>query len=100
MKKTRKNLKSAQNKSDEKFAKKVICQMIASVLIFAVVFANSKLSNSFSVKLNNGIRHYLCVSADFDKVVDNAKAYFDNFINSRQSVPVNSGDVFDTKEDK
>ncbi len=99
MKKTRKNSRIAQNKSDERFAKKVICQMVASFLIFVAVFANSKLSNSFSVKLNNSIRHYLCVSVDFDKLVDNAKAYFDNFVNSRQSVPVNSGDVYDTKED-
>lgn len=99
MKKIRRSSKATQNKKDEIFANKVICQMIASIVIFITVFANSKLSNPVSVKINNAIRHYICVSADFGVAVNNAKAYFDNFMNNEKSVPVNSSDYLETKED-
>ena len=99
MKKTRRNLRQAQNKSDERFAKKVICQVIVSVLIYITVFVNSKLTNSFSVQVNEGIKYYLCTSADFNVIINQTKAYLDNFMNNRQSVPVNSDNTFESKEE-
>ena len=99
MKKTRKTSRITQNKNDERFAKKVICQMTVCIFVFITIFINSKLSNQFSVQVNNAIRHYLYVSMDFDEVVENAKAYYNRFMNDKQSMPVNSDNTLDTKEE-
>lgn len=99
MKKTKRNSRVTQNKNDEIFAQKVVRQFVVSLLIFVVIFANSKLPNSFSVKVNDFIRHCLCTSVDFDKVVSTAKAYYDNIINKQQSMPVNSADDTVSVED-
>lgn len=99
MKKTKRNPRAEQSKNDEIFAKKVISQLIISIFIFVVIFTNSKLPNSFSAKVNNYVRHYLVTSVDFERVVSTAKVYFDSFMNTKQSVPVNSADDTVSVED-
>lgn len=99
MKKRKKNSRITHNKNEDKFANKVIIQFFVCMLIFVVCFANSKLSNDVSRQINNQIKHYLCVSVDFDKVIITAKNYFESFINSRESVPVNATEELESKDD-
>ena len=99
MKKTKRNPRAIQSKNDEMFAKKIISQVITSFLVFIVLFANSKLPNGFSARVNNYVKHYLVTSVDFDKAISTAKVYFDNFMNTNQSVPVSSTDDTVSAED-
>ena len=99
MKKIRKNSRAAHNKQDEYFAKKVVCQIIVCVLVYVTVFTNSKLTNPVSVKINNRIKQYLCVSVDFDKVINTARVYVEKLINEQQAIPVDAGDISDSKDD-
>lgn len=99
MKNTRKKSRLKQNKNDELYAKKVLCQVIVCIIIYIIVVANSKFSNSFSKSISDNIRHYLCVSVDFDNIIDTAKMYIENLTNKQFSVPVNSSGVMDSKEE-
>ena len=92
MKKTKRNSKVTQNQNDEKFARKVMGQIIACTLIFVTVFANSRLSNELSCQINDKIKHYLCVSVDFDKAINTAKTYIEKFMSNGEAVQVNTSD--------
>jgi len=98
MKKIRKSRAINESKPDEKFAKKIISQFVVSVMIFAIVFINSKLPSTMSQAINQKIKHYLVVSIDFSKAVSYAKVYIEDFWNQIQTLPVN-GDLQDTTKD-
>ena len=100
MKKTKRTSRARHNQKEERFAKKVICQFVICIVLCVIVLINSKLNNQFSVQINNGIKHYLCVSIDFDEAMSIARVYFENLMNNRQSVPVNSGNTVNSEDEK
>ena len=99
MKKTTTNNRNIKSKSDEKFAKKFLSQTLVSLLVFALVFINSKLPYTLSKKISQTIRYYLTMSVDFNKAVDTVKIYFDDFYNQVQTLPA-SGDTNNNSADE
>lgn len=89
MKKTEKNVRTTKKNNDLVFAEKILSQIVVSVVIFVLVFVNSHLHNSVSVNINNQIKHYLTSNIDFNKTIDVAVLYFQNFLKQVQTLPVN-----------
>ena len=72
------------------FAKKILSQIVVSLIIFVFVFLNSRLNNNVSVNLNNQIKHYLMTNIDFNKTIDVAVAYFQDFLKQTQTLPASN----------
>jgi len=98
MKKTKKSSKNIKNRNDERFARKVICQILVCTVIYIVVLANSRLNNPVSVQINERIKQYLCVSVDFKKTIKTVGEYFENILEKQQTIPVNTDGSINTKE--
>lgn len=92
MKKNTNNNRAAKRYQDEKFAKKILSQTIISLIVFALIFINSKLPYAFNKEVNKTIKHYLTVSVDFNKVVSATRVYIDNFFNQVQTLPASNAD--------
>lgn len=99
MKRERSRRLNKQTKPDDKFAGKVLSQLLVSIVIFTLVFVNSVLTNDVSVAINQKIKHYLTTSIDFDKTVEVAKTYFEGFWNRSKTTPVNSEPESETKDE-
>lgn len=99
MKKTISKKRNLNSKSNEKFARKTLSQIVISLVMFTLVFINSKLPYTVNQNINKAIKHYLVESIDFNKVVKTAKIYIDDILDKVQTRSV-GGDFDNSSADE